>query len=166
MVKCFFAASALALSASASAYTVASPQIVYGGTLPYLSSTPIFTINGGSGTSRIFIFNFHPGDAPLTLFGDSSEYFADGGDSTYDFQRSYNGKSLLVQAPALGGDLATYASYFKISVIEGGVAGRLYTVAVQNSIPEPATWALMLLGVGLTGAALRKRKETTSALTA
>jgi hypothetical protein len=32
--------------------------------------------------------------------------------------------------------------------------------AVQASVPEPAAWALMIAGFGLTGAALRRRRQT------
>lgn len=34
-----------------------------------------------------------------------------------------------------------------------------YGVAAPRSVPEPATWAMMILGFGLVGAALRSRKS-------
>jgi len=33
----------------------------------------------------------------------------------------------------------------------------------DGAVPEPATWALMILGVGLAGASLRTRGKTTAA---
>jgi hypothetical protein len=33
---------------------------------------------------------------------------------------------------------------------------------VDGAVPEPATWAMMILGFGLVGGALRRRTETSS----
>jgi hypothetical protein len=38
------------------------------------------------------------------------------------------------------------------------------TLVVQPGIPEPATWALMLAGLGLAGARLRRRRTHVSAV--
>lgn len=44
------------------------------------------------------------------------------------------------------------------------VAGRFSITPQQaGAIPEPGTWALMLLGFGFVGAALRRRKATVAA---
>ena len=37
---------------------------------------------------------------------------------------------------------------------------RFGTVAGAGGVPEPAAWALMLMGFGFTGAAMRRRRET------
>jgi hypothetical protein len=42
-----------------------------------------------------------------------------------------------------------------LTITEGGVSGDAYVVPF---VPEPATWALMLTGFGLTGYALRRRR--------
>ena len=41
------------------------------------------------------------------------------------------------------------------NVVKGGVKG--------GAVPEPATWALMIGGFGLAGAALRRRRATATA---
>ncbi len=43
-----------------------------------------------------------------------------------------------------------------------------FTITSLNpgGVPEPATWALMIIGMGATGAALRRRKTTAIAATA
>jgi len=43
---------------------------------------------------------------------------------------------------------------FTVTSLKAGRAG---------AVPEPATWALMILGLGATGTALRRRKRTSSA---
>jgi hypothetical protein len=42
----------------------------------------------------------------------------------------------------------------------GGFASN-FEVAADNAVPEPATWALMLLGFGFVGAAMRKSRRST-----
>jgi hypothetical protein len=39
---------------------------------------------------------------------------------------------------------------------------RLYSTTPTTAVPEPATWAMMLAGMGLAGAAMRRRKVRTS----
>lgn len=41
---------------------------------------------------------------------------------------------------------------------------RAATFAVSGGVPEPATWALMLLGFGVIGTAMRRRRATTITL--
>ncbi len=39
---------------------------------------------------------------------------------------------------------------------------RLYSTTPTTVVPEPATWAMMLAGMGLAGAAMRRRKVRTT----
>ena len=44
---------------------------------------------------------------------------------------------------------------------DGGVAGNAYfrNLSLSSAVPEPATWAMMLLGFGMIGFAMRKRSN-------
>ncbi len=41
-----------------------------------------------------------------------------------------------------------------------GLQATITTNAIQSAVPEPATWAMMLLGFGVIGSALRRRRTT------
>jgi hypothetical protein len=53
------------------------------------------------------------------------------------------------------------------NVIDAGFSSGavLDNVAISSAVPEPATWAMMLLGFGATGAMLRSDRRRTLALT-
>ncbi len=44
--------------------------------------------------------------------------------------------------------------------VDGYKAAEIYGSIVASAIPEPATWAMMIAGFGLAGAALRRRRAT------
>ena len=44
----------------------------------------------------------------------------------------------------------------------GGASGVTYTVSQVSAAPEPATWAMLILGFGLAGATLRRRRTGVS----
>jgi hypothetical protein len=52
----------------------------------------------------------------------------------------------------------TGADYITIGNTQGFGNAVLYTTAIPGAVPEPGTWALMLLGFAAAGAALRRRK--------
>ncbi len=43
-----------------------------------------------------------------------------------------------------------------LQAVDGGLG--LFTVSYANSVPEPATWAMMIGGFGMIGGALRRRR--------
>jgi hypothetical protein len=44
----------------------------------------------------------------------------------------------------------------------GIVQGKFELLNAAGAVPEPSTWAMMILGVGFAGAAMRRRRETVS----
>lgn len=67
------------------------------------------------------------------------------------------------EPPGPGRFESTYSTVFSTLSLafipdeEGGVV--TYRVAGQHSVPEPATWALLIAGFSLVGAALRRRQS-------
>jgi hypothetical protein len=51
------------------------------------------------------------------------------------------------------------ASATRVRIFSGGVSTEWDTIAVPTAVPEPATWAMMITGFGLLGAALRRRRQ-------
>jgi hypothetical protein len=73
-----------------------------------------------------------------------------GGGST-----GYNGTGFwLLDVPA-GTDSFTWSSTVQQGISNAG----LYSTGTPGVVPEPATWAMMIAGFGLTGAAMRRRKS-------
>ncbi|MBN8832151.1 MAG: PEP-CTERM sorting domain-containing protein [Sphingomonadales bacterium] len=64
--------------------------------------------------------------------------------------------------------VATSDGYYKESGkhkktwVEGKQDLLFYTFTPANAVPEPATWAMMIGGFGLAGAAMRRRKTSVS----
>ncbi|WP_051137239.1 PEPxxWA-CTERM sorting domain-containing protein [Novosphingopyxis baekryungensis] len=48
---------------------------------------------------------------------------------------------------------------FADAIYTGGTVTVTYEPAIAGAVPEPATWALMLLGFGFVGGAMRQRKR-------
>ena len=48
--------------------------------------------------------------------------------------------------------------HFGVSDGDFGDNGGFYTVTIDGAVPEPASWAMMIGGLGLVGATLRRRK--------
>ena len=48
-------------------------------------------------------------------------------------------------------------------LLTGLVTARVTPVTVAAAVPEPATWAMMLMGFGVIGAALRRRRRSFAA---
>lgn len=69
----------------------------------------------------------------------------------------FNGTGFWLLDAGAGTDQITWSS----NVQKGLSAGGLYSNTIPG-IPEPATWAMMLVGFGAIGSAMRRRKTTPS----
>jgi PEP-CTERM motif-containing protein len=63
-------------------------------------------------------------------------------------------------------DLPDWGSYSYYAFTAGGNGQNVLLggLSLTQAVPEPATWAMMLLGFGAMGVAFRRRRRTTAAL--
>ena len=110
-----------------------------------------FSIDGGK--TDLGNFNYNGG-------GDRGDWLG----STYDAYNAYFG--LGVAEPLSGNDLTVLDALGYGSWKPGGAFGSAYTTTIYAvgasgaDVPEPATWAMMLVGFGCIGAATRRRAAT------
>ena len=91
-----------------------------------------------------------------------SYVFANGGTGTSTRTFSTNGKFL---PTTFNFDLAPLKSFSWTPVTGGGVQfDNIRLNDVIAAVPEPTTWAMMVLGFGVMGSAMRRRKVTTGML--
>ena len=59
-------------------------------------------------------------------------------------------------------DLGAFANVTRIEIVnitdDAGLGYDDFTFDAGNAVPEPATWAMMILGFGLAGGAMRRRR--------
>jgi hypothetical protein len=80
-------------------------------------------------------------------------YFPDGGDSTYHFSFTF--------APT--GASTTIRFFGDATQVVADERFGIDNVVVLGAVPEPASWAMMILGFGTAGAALRRRRTVAGA---
>lgn len=58
------------------------------------------------------------------------------------------------------GSLSSFGTYASITL--QGQTGQLVISDLSDTVPEPTTWAMMLVGIGVMGTAMRRRKADIS----
>jgi hypothetical protein len=101
-------------------------------------------------------FGFEAQPNPFEVLDITAEFFS-GATSLGTITRAVDGSggALLFAAAADFGD--TFTSVVVTSAADFAVAQLRYTIP-SGVIPEPATWAMMIAGFGLVGAAARRRR--------
>lgn len=141
------------------------------------SADPLrYTVTGTSGVFASFVLDDHPTPDPLTLESyafflfDAPGTYADGsttaGLSFYDDSAlggisivTWNGVTLdLIGMALFTGSTATPALFAFGPTQFTTVGGATYTISAVAGVPEPASWAMLLLGTGMVGAAVRRRR--------
>ena len=149
---------------------IGGPQVTFTSTQGNLSTNPgaatVFTADGSLLTNLTFTilsgfsaaeFNLENGDPSsfLVTLTDS------GGDTFSQTLSKLNGSNIFnILAPA--GTTYTSATFTSTG---GGFADlKQLRVTLATAVPEPATWAMILLGFGGIGMAMRRRRSGRGAL--
>ena len=81
---------------------------------------------------------------------------------------SYTNGTGVGNVAATNGDLTVFEGYGSAYRFGSSFQPRIvnatfeYTVAGAGTVPEPATWAMMIGGIGMVGGAMRRRKVSTT----
>lgn len=154
--------------------TVICSNTSRGGLAPGSDKGALFFLSGSSTTIDVaagfdtgFSFNY---TNPFNTNGSVSVY--DGLDGTGNLLATFNLPATADGATACPGYNANFCPFVPIGVSFGGTAKSIVFGGVANEIvfddvtfgsstpgvPEPATWATMLAGLAVAGAALRRRR--------
>jgi hypothetical protein len=161
-------------------------ELIYGDvTISFLGGDGAFQVDEAtpgppvSGHSLISYF-VNPGDSAFQAIfaGGASSVSIGMGDFNSDDDeghlRAYDSANnlldvdfVLVAAPVFGGATMTVSSATSIARVEwnetGTFAGAVYwdnlTYTAFDAVPEPSTWAMMLLGFAAVGAGFRRRQS-------
>jgi len=102
------------------------------------------SVAGGAGSANgIFVLG---GGSCATFGGDPFSQ------RSLTFQLSNAGQAVLIIGDAVGADNVG-------AILDNVVVSR----TSRNAVPEPATWAMMILGFGLVGGAMRRKRQVTVA---
>ena len=96
-------------------------------------------------SGNIFAWNIFGDSFPAALPGKEMEFYFDsvsGPHETLKWYDSLSGRTL--------GGAVSHSDIGTFTIVGGGVGG----------VPEPATWALMVMGFGAVGLGLRRRRVT------
>jgi hypothetical protein len=151
----FTAATPYTFSFGQSSFTLTGTGDIFNPTAVSTGGTGQFNTIFGSPTSDFV-------NRGTVTFGAGDQYAAFAAPTTIRFSNSDNFIGL--RATDNGQTFYGYA-FTTDNVINSfafeSVAGAAITAttAIQSAVPEPATWAMMIFGFGMTGAAMRRRKS-------
>lgn len=155
--------------------------------LPAQAAILDFVLSGSKNATFQFDSNPIPDSSSTSIFGDQIQFTDVAGifdgvagvapsigfGSGLFASLNINGTSLgftQFAGPSLFGGTSTAPVFspgvFQLTSIVSGRSTLTISQAQTGAVPEPATWALMIAGFGLTGAALRRRRQTPVALRA
>jgi hypothetical protein len=109
-----------------------------------------FTVSGSTFTTATFNLI---GDGSVTIFG------TDAGGDAFSEAFTLGTGSNFFGIVATGGDVLTGFTVNSTSGFQDLRQLRLGGVSVSSAVPEPGTWAMMLLGFGGMGVAMRRRRR-------
>jgi len=121
-----------------------------------------FTIDGADGNATYFSFATMETYGAAVISGVGPSFFADEGSvSTITFaDGAYSFDNLQLFGDGRFYDFSHFfgSDLIGISGEVGGPAQFQFGIDQGGAVPEAATWALMLVGFGATGAAMRRRR--------
>lgn len=117
----------------------------------------VFDINWNGPADGDATVYYKNGAAAPTDGGNANSYFSQF--TAIDVPGSTSG-SRNVAGPGIYSDTWVVAA----NLGQNNDAFKLYSVTVNGAVPEPATWGLMIVGIGLMGSQLRARRRAASSV--
>jgi hypothetical protein len=169
-----FALTAAAAPASAAVQIFASYDGYYADTTSFtiVTDADLTNVNFGASGGVPGAGTWNIADGTVNAGATTLSFSDNGGPFTYDYDDYYQGEENFTFSATYLGQSVT-AAFSPSSNQSGGFVGFLGNdvngnesdfsfeptlVATAGGVPEPASWALMLGGFGLAGAALRRRR--------
>ena len=127
----------------------------------------LFDTVAGRTYSVLFDLSKNPTSALATL-----RVAAGGLSQDYSFGLSNNNSNMMWSTRSFSFVAQGASSTLSFTSLDGGVSGpaldnvRVAAVGVAGAVPEPASWALMILGFGAMGAVVRRRTRIHAIATA
>ena len=79
-------------------------------------------------------------------------------DNLVTFSDLYRGRGDVIWTGAIEAPVFKTGSFTLTDA--GGATNGTLTISAVNAVPEPASWAMLIAGFGLTGAAMRRRRTS------